>query len=306
MDLKPYQGLDYDGPDDFRRLTMEYIEQVEAVSDYRGTVDDLVFHREAVTLCEATMKYLYTEYTPLETGYSPGSRPVLERVVAKVTDSAMGEREKALALLAWVRDLPDLQPPAREKFHGGTEEEVIEARSSLCGNQARLFAVLAQVAGIPSRIALHYGTPDTRGKMLSGHAVNELYIEGRWAYLDIRGKYFEWPGGRIASTLDLVRFPELTLDQPRRVHAMVREGYALADSLQFFTGRSVTRLCNYFARERERYDFRRFGTVDEEESRRRKDKGRSATGTGNDSIARAQSAIMAEAIEKARKSGLLG
>lgn len=257
MDLTPYTGLNYTGADPMARLVMEYVERIEGLADYGGTADDVVFHREPVTLCDATARYLYTEYTPLALRYERGSRPKLEAVVDEVTSDEMTDREKALALLAWVRDLPELQPPATDKYLCGTEEEVIEARSSLCGNQARLFACLAQIAGVPARIALHYGGPDHRAEMEGGHGVNEAHIEGRWAYLDIRGRYFEWPNGRIASALDLMRFPELTDNQSAHVQAMVREGYDAAGSRSFFMGRRVTRICNYFVWESSRYTYRK-------------------------------------------------
>ena len=290
MDLSPYMGLDYDGPDRLKQLTMEYVENVEAPSDYKGTVDDIVFHREAVTLCEDTVEYLYTQYTPLETKYEPGTRPELERIVAEVTDDAMSEREKALALLAWARDVPELQPPPEEKFGAGTEEDVVATRNGNCADQARLFAVLTQIAGIPSRIVLHYGSPAIDGKMLGGHGVNEVHIEGRWAYMDIRGKHFLWPDGRIASAIDLMRFPELTQDQPEHAHAMVREGYSLAESVSFFAGRRVTRICNYFVWEHDRYDYRRITPT--EESRKY--------------ASRRQKEIMGEYVQKMRDAGLLG
>ena len=257
MDLTPYTGLSYTGPDPMIRLVMEYVERIEGLADYVGTADDVVFHREAVTLCEATGQYLYTEYTPLTLRYERGSRPVLEAVVAGVTRDEMTDREKALALLAWIRDLHKLQPPAKEKCFCGTEEEIIEGRGDNCANQARVLAVLAQIAGLPARIALHYGGPDHRGEIESGHAVNEVYLEGRWAYFDARGRYFEWPNGRIASALDLMRFPELTDDQPPHVRAMIREGYDAAGSRTFFTGRRVTRVCNYFVWESSRYIYRK-------------------------------------------------
>lgn len=274
MDLSPYRGMTYHGADPLRRLAMEFVESIEGLSDYRGTALDLVCHREAVTLCEETAGHLYGGFTPLEIGYRPGSRPELEKIVAEAVAPGISEREKALALLAWVRDLPERQPPAAEKHSGGTEEEIAAARSANCAHQSMLLAALAQVAGIPSRIVLHYGTPGADGRMLSGHAVNELFVEGSWAYLDNRGKYFEWPDGRLASTLDLVRFPELALNQPPHVHRMVRtvprpdgRPCCLAESLLFFVGRRVTRLSNYFIRESARYDYRRFGAGEEGRAR---------------------------------------
>ena len=290
MDVTRYQGLTHPAPDRMKQLTLAYLEDVEAPSDYWGTVDDIVFHREAVTLCNDTSEYLYSEHTPLDLKYVPGSRPELEKIVADVTAPSMSERDKALALLAWVRDLPELQPPAPEKFGGGTEEEVVATRNGNCADQARLFAVLTQIAGIPSRIVLHYGTPGIDGKMLGGHGVDEVHIEGRWAYMDIRGKYFQWPGGRIASARDLTRFPELTQDQPEHVHAMVRKGYSLAESMSFFAGRRITRICNYFVWEHDRYDYRRMTPT--EESRQR--------------ASRQQKEVMRQYLQRMRDAGLLG
>jgi len=126
--------------------------------------------------------------------------------------------------------------------------------------------------------------------MLDGHGVNEVYVEGRWAYMDIRGKHFQWPTGRIASALDLLRFPELTQIQPPASRRMVRKGYSLVESMTFFTGRRVTRICNYFIWESGRYTYTRITPTPE----------------CRDRATRRQGEIMDECMAKMRAAGLLG
>ena len=251
------------------------------------TVDSQMTH-DQVRLCGATAEYVYDGYTPLKVGYQAGTRPELEGFAAEalgassplkkstkqidvaqapspVRSSAQpraagphfqragraGERERVLSILRFVRDIPTRRPGGRQAgvsdlFHGGTEEEVIKKCSGMCNEQARVFCVLCQVAGIPSRYVGHY---------VGGHGVSEAFVEGRWAYFDIRGKYFLKPDGTLASTWDLVRDPSLIDSQPPEVRADILDGYDLQSTRRYFSPVEVTVLTNYFAWERGRYGF---------------------------------------------------
>src|SRR5690606_3986278 len=124
-----------------------------------GTVDWAIFD-DAVVLQASTVDYLYSDFTPFEQPYVRGSRAYLERIVDAVTAGITGERDKALALLDWCRDIPFTYTrgawlaggqSAGDVFHGGAEEEVIRKGSGMCNEQARVLGILAQIAGLPSR-----------------------------------------------------------------------------------------------------------------------------------------------------------
>ena len=258
MNINAYKGLCHPHPNLFAKLTLDYVREVMAPDCKPNSAGDRVYHRDAITLCDETLEYLYTKYTPLSLKYKPGTRPELEKVVNKLTNRRMTDREKALRLLYWVRDIPDLKPKYAGQVIGGvTEEENIRQRNGNCGDLACILVCLCQIAGLPARIVAHYGTPAIDGSMRSGHAVTEIYVEKRWAYMDIRGIVYEWPTGRLASAIDLIRFPELARIQPPRVLKEIRKGYSVEKAESFFYARRVTKISNYFVWEKDQYKYMR-------------------------------------------------
>jgi hypothetical protein len=212
-----------------------------------------------VRLCADTAAALYKGFTRLDPVYQAGTRPQLEKIVAELTTPAMNEREKMLALLAFVRDLPEQPLQILENFSGGTEEEVIGRSSGYCGEQARLLVCLAQIAGLPARLVGHFASFNPDGSILKiGHGVTEIYLEGHWAYVDIRGVVVERPDGKLASAYDIMMFPEMLKEQPEWVHALIREGYSFERvALRFLSPRNVTVIANYYIEEAAKYDYQR-------------------------------------------------
>lgn len=210
MDLKEHTGVHAKLPG--HKLTAVLLENsTYSMAIYREGSVDWVFFNEAVVLTADTADALYRDFTPLAQPYVRGTRVFLEKIVDAVTAGCKSDRQKALALLDWVRDIPvTYQNVDGDPFHGGTEEEVIRKGSSMCNEQARVLGILAQVAGMPSRYVGHMTPIDFDDpKSGTGHGVNELYIENHWAYFDIRGKFFLKPDGAFASTWELIRNPAL-------------------------------------------------------------------------------------------------
>ena len=252
MDLKRYQGHDMfldDLPEVVRRAWRASIHRTMTFYG-EETVDGQMSH-DRFRLCDETADYLYSEHTPLENRYERGTRPELEQHVARILDGVTGERERVLAVLRFVRDLHRLRPGAGTKgaadpFHGGTEEEVIKKGSNMCNEQARVFCALCQVAGIPARYL---------GHSVGGHGVNEIYLEGGWAYFDNRGKYFVKDDGTLAGAWDLIRDPGIIDRQPPEVTAELREGCDYQGTRRYHAPVEITCVTNYFIWERDRYGF---------------------------------------------------
>ncbi|HUV38392.1 MAG TPA: transglutaminase-like domain-containing protein [Planctomycetota bacterium] len=252
MDLKRYRGHDMfldDLPGVVRRAWKASIHRTMTFYG-EDTVDGQTSH-EWVRLCEATAEDLYGEYTPQEIACKQGSRPELERFVEAATAGAHSERDRAVGIMRFVRDLHTLRPDTGTKgtddlFHGGTEEEVIKKGSNMCNEQARVFCALCQVAGIPARYV---------GHVVGGHGVMEAFVEGSWVYFDNRGKYFVKHDGTLASTWDLVRNPGIIDRQPPAVTAELRKGYDYSGTRRYFSRVEVTCLSNYFIRDRSRYSY---------------------------------------------------
>ncbi len=251
MNLKRYTGHSVDlsdMPEAVRRAYPVHLRKVEAF--YGDTVDFQITHRR-VRLCEATAEYLYSRHTPLRVKYRRGSRPELEKTAARVLDGVRAERARMLAILRFVRDLYLIHPEAHAQgkddlFYGGLEEEVIQKGSNMCNEQARVFCALCQVAGIPARYVGHH---------IGGHGVNEALVDGAWAYVDIRGKYFEKADGTLASAWDLRRDPSIIDRQSEAVKADVRPGYTWDGTRGYFSRVEITSIVNYFVWESGDYDY---------------------------------------------------
>ena len=121
------------------------------------------------------MEYLYAEHTPLEIRYVGGARPMLEAIVSEHVRESMSGREKALALMRRVRDNRDAGLASPGLFNGGTEEELLKRGAIMCNEVSRLYACLCQIAGLPARLYCAH---------ISGHMMNEVYVDGQWAWVD--------------------------------------------------------------------------------------------------------------------------
>jgi len=126
--------------------------------------------------------------------------------------------------------------------------------------------VLAQIAGIPARYVGHVVPTDfTDPKCGTGHGVCELYVEGTWMYLDIRGKYFLTGDGRLASAWDLLQDPSICDRQSPQVRAE-RWKYATSSfskSKEFFADDCVSLMVNYSAWQWGEYDYSWIWATDE-------------------------------------------
>ena len=130
--------------------------------------------------------FIYEHYTSRRLFYVPGSRPRLERVAKLATRGARTRLRKTQALARWVsthvqwagyymkkkgRRLPTDRNPS--------EEQLIRTGYGWCNEQARLFCLLTQVCGIPSRLvfasnqALNYG-----------HCISEVLPGENWLAVD--------------------------------------------------------------------------------------------------------------------------
>ncbi len=264
FDPLPFVGLEA-RCDDPRQAAVLLENSTVSRSVYRAGTVDAVFFDEAIVLQPSTADYIYSWFTPLNQPYARGGRAYLEKIVDAVTAGLSDERDKALALLNWCRDIPFTYTrgawlaggkSAGDLFHGGAEEEVIRKGSGMCNEQARVLGILAQIAGLPSRYVGHMTLIDYDDvRSSTGHGVNEIYIEGGWAYFDIRGRYFQKEDGSLASAWDLLVDPGLINRQPPEVlsHRCPRADHALA--ARYYHPSTVTIVCNYLASDHGRYDY---------------------------------------------------
>jgi hypothetical protein len=266
VNLKPYTGPSAKLNDPLLAAVLKENSTISMTIYPKGTVDHQFF-LDAVVLTPETTRALYADFTPLEQTYERGSRPILESIAKKVTAGCATPRERALALLDWCRDIPFLAPPPENKtpFHGGTEEEVIKKSSDMCNEKARVLGVLSQIAGIPSRYIGHmipildYDDP----RQNTGHGVNELFIDGSWAYVDTSGKFYLKANGQLASAQDLIDDPGLIDRQPEAVLRHLRAGQNQSNTRRYFSATTVHIVVNYLVNDAARYDFSWIWATDE-------------------------------------------
>jgi len=222
--VKPYCGRDPRIEDDWMRISYEASRDTTAAY-YAGPTDaDVAITGQQVVVNEVTAPFLYSKFTPTKMKIRRGTYPKLDAVVDRLLGNGgqLTDRMKVVKLLLYCRDIPLRPRKTKAYLAGGPEELIIEQGGDMCNEMDRVFMVLCQIAGFASRYVGHFAGIHPGGKLTyrPGHGVAEVFVEGGWAYFDIRGKHFVWPDGRLASLWDLVRNPDLYVHQPEAVRML--------------------------------------------------------------------------------------
>lgn len=147
---------------------------------------------------EETVDYLYSSFTAESATHQKGIRPLLEKIVDTVCADSSDNVSKAKALVRWRR--ANIQHVAKAGL--GTEEEILLGGYSMCHDASRTLIILAQIAGIGSRMIIG-----------SHHTYTELFVNSGWAVFDpsptIPFAFYETGEGRLLSTWDIKQDPDL-------------------------------------------------------------------------------------------------
>ncbi len=205
---------------------------------YRPDQVDWQIGEDCYLLTAETAEILYGPGPWDELDYSPGSRPMLEWILESQIrlDPSARDRDKALAVMRYARDIRLSAPESYDIFHGGTEEEIIRKSSAMCNEQSRVMIRLAQIAGLPARYV---------GHISADHGCAEIKVDGGWAYFDIRGHYYYGEAGRIASIWELKCNPALIERQPPEVGEDILPGRTRAMTRTQTHPRAITVLAPY-------------------------------------------------------------
>ncbi|HWI64564.1 MAG TPA: transglutaminase domain-containing protein [Symbiobacteriaceae bacterium] len=145
-----------------------------------GSVDRVLLE-EMVFLCPETEAYLYTQFTPLDLRYRPGSRPVLEACLKQAVAGCGSPEEQVRAIVAHTSGLGASVTDDLDALQlGGTEEEILQRSTDWCTDLARVGCLLFQLAGLPARILVLADTEQA----YSGHVITEVYRSGVWGAVD--------------------------------------------------------------------------------------------------------------------------
>jgi len=176
--------------------------------------------RNTLLLCPQTEAYLYDgDFGFLETPYRPGAAPLLESYIASVIKAGMSDGDKVVALSQSIMyDLPRRYPKVPIFLYGESDEQTILKGGGHCACMARLLCSLCQVLGIQARPALMwlwYDREKDPNKILGGHTVAEVLIDGRWGFFDPQHHLYCRTGdGRFHSIRDIRRDPDLFTKMP--------------------------------------------------------------------------------------------
>ena len=198
-DLARYQGLGQFG----RAYRMVYANDCHAP----GSVDRVLLER-MVRICPETASYLYRDYTSLAITYTTSRRPELERHLRSIGADRGSIEEKVNAIVGLCRGLTETAANRTEDdlLFGGTEEEVIQRGSDWCTDLARVACVLAQVAGLPSRIVFLANTASA----YSGHAIVDIHRNSVWGAVDSTNTIvYQRSDGMPVSTWEIISEPPL-------------------------------------------------------------------------------------------------
>ena len=203
---------DYKGKNIIDRMPTETLRKLLEIQRVIGRLsfgDNVDFEREEdeILYCPETEDYLYNSAPPTPR-YERGTRPILEKVVEETTRGLSTDRERALALLVYCKDLKK-RSGNRDYFYGGTEEELIKKGEKYCERLARLMVALCEIADIPARTVRH---------VVGGHETTEVFIEGGWAYMDPRhALLYVDANDKILSVRELLANTDVIFDQPQWV-----------------------------------------------------------------------------------------
>jgi hypothetical protein len=131
-------------------------------------------------------EFIYRHYTSRRLFYVPGSRPALEQAAAAATERASTDLQRITNLAKWVAENVRWAGYYQKgKGHrlatdrSPTEEQLLLGGYGWCNEQARLFCLLSQIAGIPSRLVFA-----SKKTTQYGHCISEALVDDQWLAVD--------------------------------------------------------------------------------------------------------------------------
>ena len=234
--LKKYVGLRAPVTDQFDRAhIMSFTLLTECLCAPRTPFRQMAAN--GLYLCEETEDYIYGTHGFIDEPYIKGSRPILEDWIGEVVSEGMFDREKAIALNACI-------PAMREKYgkvpfflYGESDEETVLKGGGHCSCRARLLTAFCQVVGLQARPVMFWTVPDPADptKILGGHTVAEIFVDGGWAFFDpMPALYCQKPDGSLASIRNIREDPALLTSMSDEVLREMNHSAVVRDGMEPF------------------------------------------------------------------------
>jgi len=186
--------------------------------------------RNGLLLNDETASTLYGgDFGFIDEPYTKGSRPLLEAYIDSVTTIDMSDGEKAIALSQSMTSLKQKFPPVPAFLYGESDEQTLLKGGGHCSCRGRLLCALCQVLGMQARPAMMWAwvDPEQPDKLLGGHTVAEVHIDGQWGFFDPQHHlYCRTHDGSFPGMLQIRQTPEVFYDMPAdEVERMDPGGY---------------------------------------------------------------------------------
>ncbi len=197
------------GGRDARLLDRQLLLTPETMPRLYGGESTLLYARFGVSpTTEVTRRPSGGEFTPIEPQLRTGARPELDAAVRELAGDARPGLARATALNRALARLRAIDFDGRDR----AEEAILASGGATPLERARLLALLAQAAGLASRVCLLYREPPDAPAF---HAVCELFIMGSWTVFDpLAGQLFLMTHRPYASAWDLLRDPKIAARHP--------------------------------------------------------------------------------------------
>jgi len=215
MNIEKYMGINIAGCLEGSARNL-YLKNLAYMHEAFGDNVEYERHADQVLYCAQTRDYIYRK--PEKPTYMAGSRPILEHAVKEACQGCSTDKEKVLALMAYIRDLKK-KSSGYDYFYGGTEEDLIKKGERFCERVARLMVGLCEINAIPARTVWH---------LSGGHLTTEVYVDGKWGYIDPRfGLFYLDEKGQLMSVEEIVANPDVIFNQPEWVYECGSDEYSV-------------------------------------------------------------------------------
>jgi hypothetical protein len=178
--------------------------------------------RNGLLLNDETHDFIYnTRYGQLAEPYKVGRYPVLERYIDSLINDRMSNAEKVITLcqsLHWI--LPTRYPKVPVFLYGEDDQDTLLKGGGHCSCRGRLLSAMAQMIGLQGRPVMQWAWIDfdkNPDKLLGGHTVAEILIDGHWGFFDPQHACYCYDGQRVYSVAEIRRNPEVWTRMPDAV-----------------------------------------------------------------------------------------
>ncbi len=219
--LRPYAGFRYETDDQRQRASqMSFTLMTECLAP--GYTPFGRISRNGLLINDETRELLYgpdSDFGHIRRPYRKGQSVLLERYIDSLITPGMSDGEKVIALSQSMYDeLPRRYPKVPTFLYGESDEQTLLKGGGHCSCKGRLLSAMCQMIGLQARPAMMwvwYDRDKNPDKILGGHTVAEVLIDGQWGFFDPQHHlYCQSADGRFHSIDDIRRNPELFTRMP--------------------------------------------------------------------------------------------